>query len=107
MQTALPDRPWMLEICPASTLKRESLYWRYKGRSEEHTRARERILEGIEIMAHLSLPSPLRSVILDDSGGDALDSVVAAFAIFRALRNPAGFVAAENDVYAVEGYVYV
>jgi hypothetical protein len=46
-------------------------------------------------------------VILDDSGGDALDSVVAAFAIFRALRNPAGFVAAENDVYAVEGYVYV
>ncbi len=107
MQTALPDRPWMLEICPASTLKRESLYWRYKGKGEEHAMARERILEAIEEMAPLSLPSLLRSVILDDPGGDALDSVVAAFAAFRVVRNPTGVVAAQDDVYTLEGYVYV
>jgi len=107
MQTALPDRPWMLEICPASTLKHESLYWPYKGKSEEHIMARERILEAIEEMAPLSLPSPLRLLILDDSGGDALDSLVATFAAFRVLRNPAGVLVAEDDVYTLEGYVYV
>ncbi len=31
MQSALPGKPWILEICPASTLKRKGLYSSYKG----------------------------------------------------------------------------
>jgi hypothetical protein len=107
MQTASPDKPWVLEICPASTLKREYLYWPYKGKSREHREARARIFGAIEQMAPLSVPEALRSVILDDPGGDALDSVVAAVAVFRALRNPAGVLAVGNSVYNLEGYVYV
>jgi hypothetical protein len=107
MQTALPDKPWILEICPASTLKREYLYWPYKGKSHEHREGRARILAAIEQSAHLSLSDALRSVILDDPGGDALDSVIAAFAVFRTLRNPAGVVAMWDSVYALEGCVYV
>ncbi len=107
MQTPLPDRPWVLEICPASTLKREFLYWPYKGKSPEHTSAREHILESIEQTAPLSVPKALRLVILDDPGGDALDSLVAAFAVCRALRDPVGFVTANDGAYGLEGYVYV
>ena len=106
MQSALPGKPWILEVCPASTLKQEALYQPYKGRSEEHRKAREHILKEIEEKA-LSIPPELRSAIVADREGDALDSVVAAFATFRTLYSPAGLVPKDNDTYKVEGYVYV
>jgi hypothetical protein len=107
MQEARPDRPWVLEICPASTLKGEKLYQPYKGRELAHRQGRERVLEAIEAMAFLSIPSWLRSAILDDRGGDALDSVLAAFAVFRTLRDPECLAPGGNTVYGVEGYVYI
>jgi hypothetical protein len=107
MQTPAPDKPWVAEICPASTLKREYLYWPYKGKSHEHREGRERILGAVEQMAPLSVSDPLRSVILEDAGGDALDSVVAAFAVYRALPDLAGAGTTGGSAYALEGYVYV
>lgn len=109
MQSALPDRLWILEICPASTLKRENLYLRgYKRGTDEGYRARVRILEGIEATGFLCVPSSaVRSAVQDDRHGDALDSIVAAFATFRALRNPASLAPKGDDAYKLEGYVYV
>ena len=106
MQEPLPDRAWVLEICPASTLKREKLSLSYKGRGEEHRITRVRILDSIEKTGVLKIKgSSLRVTIVDNSGGDALDSVIAAFATFRALRN--GFVFDRNSPYDLEGWVYV
>lgn len=103
MQSVLPGRPWILEVCPASTLKRQNLYKPYKGGSKKHYAARMRILEALEGTGVLPVPEPtLRPSILDNRDGDALDSVIAAFATFRALRNPAC-----NENYALEGYVFV
>lgn len=107
MQSPVPDRPWLLEICPASTLKHESLYWPYKGKTREHRQGRERILEAIVEGAHLSLSSSLGALILDDIGGDALDSVVAAIGVFRAFRESRNLALGMGDVYALEGFVYV
>lgn len=107
MQTPMPDRPWLLEICPASTLKQESLYQPYKGKSEEHAKARTRILAAVEQIAPLSLPGSLRSKILEDAGGDALDSLLAAFSVSRAPLGGAGAVPMGDEVYGLEGYVYV
>ena len=96
-----------MEICPASTLKRESLYRPYKGNSRKHREERARILAVIEQRAPLSLPDTLRSDILNNTAGDALDSVLAVFAVFRALRNPVDAVAVDDGAYSLEGYVYV
>jgi hypothetical protein len=104
MQTAASDKPWVLEICPASTLKRESLYRPYKGNSRAHREERAQILAVIEQAAPLSVPEVVRPVILENTDGDALDSVLAGFAVLRALRNPAVVGA---SVHTVEGYVYV
>lgn len=52
-------------------------------------------------------PSALWSKVLDDPDGDALESVIAAFATFRALRNLARSSVQGSDSYALEGYVYV
>jgi hypothetical protein len=105
MQNPLPGRAWVVEICPASTLKRENLGVSYKGRGEIKTTARARILEGIEKTGALKIKKPaLRSTVLQNPGGDALDSVIAAFATFKALRN--GFAFDKTSPYAIEGWVY-
>jgi hypothetical protein len=108
MQRPAPDRPWVLEICPASTVKREGLPTSYKGKASGSRRAaRETILGTLEGTGALVVePETLRTLILDDRGGDALDSVIAAYAVTRALREPAGLVTEEHD-YRIEGYVYV
>jgi hypothetical protein len=107
MQPARPDRAWLLEICPASTLKQEGLKQSYKGRSTHHYEARARILDAIEKATPLQVPGSLRSLILEESEGDALDSVMAAVAAFRTVRSPDGVEVDGNQPYAIEGYVYV
>ena len=105
MQKRLPGRAWVLEICPASTLKRENLSLSYKGRDETHKAGRAKILDGIKKTGALKIKkSALRRTILENRGGDALDSVIAAFAIFRAIRN--GLPVDKNSPYALEGWVY-
>lgn len=105
MQRLRPRRPWVFEICPASLLKREQLYLPYKGRSEGRRAARARILARMEARVPLSFAtSALRSAVTRDPYGDALDSVIAAWGAFRALRQPPPPL---SSAYALEGYVYV
>jgi hypothetical protein len=106
MQTPVPGRPLLLEICPASLLKRENLYSPYKGKSRRHRVARMRILRWIAKTGTLSLPAEVQSRALHNSEGDALDSILAAFTLLRVLKNTSGLAVANNSAYAVEGHVY-
>jgi hypothetical protein len=109
MQRKLHGKPWLFEVCPASTLKNIKLYLSpYKGRDMESRVHRERIIEGLEKTGTMLIKSSeLRLKILDDWHGDALDSVIAAFATFRALSNPACLSVPGTSAYALEGYIYV
>jgi len=82
----------------------------YKGHEKDKDKraTRAHILEGIEKTGAVIIKtSALRSKILDDRDGDAIDSVIAAFATFRAVRNLARSTVPESDAYVLEGYVYV
>jgi hypothetical protein len=109
MQRKLPGKPWLFEVCPASTLKNINLYLSpYKKRDMESRVHRERIIEGLEETGTIRIKSSeLRLKILGDWHGDALDSVIAAFATFRALSNPACISLPGSSAYELEGYVYV
>jgi hypothetical protein len=110
MQRRLPAKPWLFEVCPASTLKRMGLYQPYKGHSQDKDRraTRAHILEVIEETGGVTFKaSTLRSTILDDPDGDALDSVIAAFATFRTVRSLAQSTLPLTDTYLLEGYVYI
>jgi hypothetical protein len=108
MQEPLPDRPWLLEICPASTLKDKGLYESsYKGRQEEKREARVRIVEALEDRGALNLEATTRANLIEDAGGDALDSVVAAVAVSEAARAPRFPAMVQGEPYDLEGYVYV
>lgn len=82
-QPPLPGKPRLAEICPASTLKHLGLYRPYKGRAAGLPAARGAILEAIRAATPLRLPKPLARRALEDSGGDALDAVIALAAAAR------------------------
>ncbi len=105
-----PGKPWLLETCPASRLKKEGLYCPFKGREKSHLKTRERIFRWLCEEPGFGVDFSLKKRILADAGGDALDSVIAAFITFRALENPSwphppGF-EKNRALYDIEGYVY-
>lgn len=105
MQRPARGRPLLLEVCPASLLKAGGLYRPYKGRSSAHRAARRRICEAVCASDGMSIEAPVRRRVAADTEGDALDSVLAAVAVARALRRPRSIIAADAT-YRMEGMVY-
>jgi nicotinamide-nucleotide amidase len=106
MQRPRDGAPILLEICPASTLKAEGIYWSYKGRSTACRAARRAILDTLVARGLLARPArAIERTATDDVGGDALDAIVAAVGAHRALYDPR--IAAKPDaVAAKEGVVF-
>lgn len=89
MQPPEPGKPILVEACPASLLKREDLYPSYKGGGDSPREARKTIVAGLAGRRLLApLPHLVRREVIDDPGGDALDSVIAAICAFRAANDP-------------------
>lgn len=84
-QKAAAEKPSLIEICPASTLKFIGLYSPYKGKGAALRKARARILENLVDRGALAAPARnLRALVLDNEGGDALDAVIGAVATAQA-----------------------
>ena len=99
--------PWLIETCPASTLKHAGLYPSYKGRSSAARAARRGIVDGLVRRGWLAPLSPgLRRLALDNTGGDALDSMIAAMAIGRAYAAGEFTRTSSDGAEAIEGRVY-
>jgi hypothetical protein len=80
-----PRRPLLIEVCAACSLIRLDHYPSYKGRLLKHRRARAGILDLLIARDWLAPPKRrLRSLLLDNTGGDALDAVIGAVAVNRA-----------------------
>jgi hypothetical protein len=106
MQRARSGRAWLLEICPAVTLKQHGLYTPYKGGAPGRREARSRILAAFEREGGLRPADPeLRALLCDDPGGDALDAVLAAVTA-AAVIGREGALLPPDGPYAREGYVY-
>ncbi|SFM45895.1 hypothetical protein [Methanolobus profundi] len=105
MQKAKSEKPWLIEICPACRLKKEEMYIPYKGKTDDRQNARLRILEYF-LGKGLVIPSSLQEKAIQDTEGDALDSIIAVYSTFRSLprleMGPDSF--PEN--YMVEGYTF-
>lgn len=85
MQHRAEERAWLMEVCPACTLKEEGLYRSYKG-PEERCRDARREIAGEVSGWGISFGGGVRERVVDDRGGDGLDAVLAAFAAFRGLE---------------------
>jgi hypothetical protein len=106
MEKPVPGKPCVVEICPASTLKRHGLYRPYKGTLQEHLSGRRDILSSIEKKSGIQFKDPmLRDTMISENGGNALDSLIAAWAMCGMRGKPQILEAGEPE-YSVEGRVY-
>ena len=107
MQTALPDRAWLLEICPASTLDLMGLRKSYKDeKGRDFHGVRDDILTKVSHPFGIEVPEQIRREVVADKKGDALDSIIAAIATFRALSQSIAL-DGSSEPSLVEGRVYV
>ncbi len=105
MQEAAHGAMWLLEICPASLLKREKLYLSYKGKSAAQRTNRELIWNAMRERAPFAASVEIENLALNDCEGDALDAVLAAVCVQRALQTPEKL-RARDEVEGREGRVY-
>ena len=105
MMPAAAGRPWLLEVCPASTLRLMGIAFRYKGRREGRREARQAILEVLRRTVPMLISAELHSVIVDDREGDALDSIVAAIAASRSLQGDLDRPLRKPE-HRIEGYIH-
>ena len=108
-QKPVAGKPWILEICPASTLRSLGLNGLpYKGWNSTHRSNRYKIMQEIERTCPIQIEqAEIRHRILTDNGGDALDSVIAAMASLNAIQNEDALISGDNRYWKIEGYVYV
>ena len=107
---ALPfDEPraqatWLLEICPASLLKKHKLYFSYKGKSDAQRQNRERILSESQARFGLEMSDEIEQSALNNTEGDALDAILSALCVARALEKNDW--APRDEIEKLEGRVY-
>ncbi len=107
MQKTAADKPWLIEVCPASTLKDLGLYTPYKGKEKKHYDARKRIIETVLKTYKVTIDAKAaKNRALNDPNGDALDGALAAIAAFRSLQKPEDLTKPKNSLRAIEGHVY-
>lgn len=97
--------PLLMEICPASTLKKEGLYIPYKGKGTKERTAREHILANLKKKA-LNLPEYIWDKALEDTDGDALDSIIAAYSVFS-VRHMLSHQIEPQEAYIREGFTFM
>nr|WP_321496710.1 hypothetical protein [uncultured Methanolobus sp.] len=105
MQNPDSEKPWLIEICPASTLKSEDLYIGYKGRTEKEEKKREYILNKL-IENGITVSDAIKEKIVKNKDGDALDSFVAAYATYRSILKMNDIIGKLPDIYLREGYTF-
>lgn len=98
--------PTVLETYPAATLAQEDGLFatRYKNSSSSRNRLSQNLqaLSGLQDLDISGVPS---TKVTDDNSGDALDSIVAALATFRAVNNSNPFRVSPHT--PIEGHIYV
>ena len=102
MQQPRDDRPWLIETCPASLLIAIGYRPPYKGRKQKDVRS-ALVSELVQRKLFRPLPAGIHRTVIDNAGGDALDSILAAVATAAALRR---IEAGQRDGDRLEGWVY-
>ena len=105
MQPPVPGRTWLLEICPASTLKSLGLYVPYK--RADTSAVREGLLTTLAQDVRVVVSDAVSEAVVRDHKGDALDSVIAAITTWRVLPEASQLRCEDGRLAAIEGYVFV
>lgn len=107
MQAPLPQKPWVVESCPASVLKTVMPNVPvYKGKTLNCENARQRILVHLQARFPFEVSVDFQETLLSQSGGDALDSVMIAWQLCRLWQETPETFHQKGLPYSREGFVF-
>lgn len=107
MQLYDPTVTSVLEVCPAVTLKKLGSYFPYKGKTKTCFNARLEILNLFRTKYRLEISDEgLINKIAEDSEGDALDSLIAAYASAKTLKSLQDNTLHTGLDQMLEGYIF-
>jgi hypothetical protein len=105
LQVPIVGKPCVVEICPASTLKRENcIFQHFKNGSPAAAANRKTLLDVVIDRSKFRIANPkvIEALVVNNCGGDALDSIIAAWAVHNNLE----MIVSGNLVSSLEGYIY-
>jgi hypothetical protein len=107
MQAPVPQKPWLVESCPASVLKTVmSKVPVYKGKTADCEKARQAIVEHLQGEFPFQISVEFQETILSQSGGDALDSLLIAWHLCRLWQTTPDIFDQKALPYLREGFVF-
>ncbi|WP_440952590.1 hypothetical protein [Methanococcoides sp. FTZ1] len=104
LQKPHPSKALLAETCPACTLKRKGIYIPYKGKNKRELENRRTILTSMNTW-DLEIEDNIVARALVDPEGDAIDSILAAYAAYHALQRT-GDETLLKEEYIIEGMIY-
>ncbi|MBP2031120.1 hypothetical protein J2755_002068 [Methanohalophilus levihalophilus] len=104
MQNPDPNKPWIAEICPACTLKEMGLYQPYKGKEEAQESQRILIVKRLSEIK-MRLDESIKEKAINDSEGDALDSILATLSAYR-FPAELGKIEQVDEISRTEGMIF-
>jgi hypothetical protein len=101
-------KPWVVESCPASILKRLGWHTAYKGSQASHQFAREALLQWALTQYRVQIPPAVQHAYIANKTGDALDSFLIAWYLAQTWQtNSETFtIQATNPIVLAEGRVF-
>lgn len=107
MQPPHPQKPWVLETCPASLLKKHDCYAPYKGPGRRERQQRGHILKTFFLdRDDICLAPAVPPLVCADRNGDGLDSLLTAAIAFHILQKPGRLIPENHAQYQMEGFIY-
>ncbi len=108
MQPAHPEKPWVVEVCPACFLKRRGWYFPYKGRADSRKRHRQKLLKILTKNFFIKFNNDqMKNTLIENDPGDALDSLIAFLILAEILQTPGRFFPESlTPTHLKEGYIY-
>ena len=95
----------ILETYPAATLAKEDMLFAIRYKYQQSTRSRrQHNVNELASLSELDLSGIDTRKVVDNTAGDALDSIVAALATFRASNNSSPFTVTPHN--PVEGHIF-
>jgi hypothetical protein len=101
-------KPWVLECCPASWLKRLGLTGAYKGNTPSHLANRQTLLSYCQSQFSLTIAAHWHQALLTNTTADALDSLLIACQLWQLWhQTPGVFQAKPTALQRLEGHVFL
>ena len=96
----------LIEVCPASLLKRNGQYKPYQGNTARHRQQRYQLVRWLKEAYSVQMTHQQIAVIVEQAEGDALDALLGVLVPYQLLKRYGEIPLPAHPIAAIEGWIY-